>query len=455
MKSKILMTTALVSLAFASSASALDQTVGTKGNLNVTVGGAIDFRASSFKQSAKFADGKKRVENYDKRSATGFAVNKNLRFDIEGQSDMGLTYGGAMQLEDKVMADADGHYEIFDPKKAYIFVESNMGKIILGMTEGPANSMKHDTGKWAAATGGSSGGDWTYRFAGEDTDNRGANSPGYSATTLKGHYLESATLYMDNGSDKKHANKIVYMTPKFNGLNFGISYAPDLDGHGATQEGTKKFANNTKESKNNGAANLVAPMFSNKFVDVIEVGLAYDQKFGDFGVNASAVGITGQAKKLANRPENTDTATVNDVGGTTRYKNLKGFALGLGADYQGLVGSVSYGSLGNSLIKSKFTDAEKEEKENKGTNTRYWDFGIGYNNGPVGLSLTYLNTERWKNTVKALSFGAQYQLAPGLTPYAEYTVATYASKKHSTGANKDKKDKNSGNVLYIGTALRF
>ena len=426
------MTTALAGLML-NPAYALDKAVGIKGNLSVDVGGTIDLRASSFKQKKT----KTLVTNEDKKANWVFATNKDLSFNIEGMSDMGMTYGGMLRLEDKIRTDSGNNmFEVFDAKKGYVFVESNMGKVMLGMVEGATTNLKVDSSKIAAATGGVNG-DHTYRYYGEKTQDGGANSPGVSTTTLRGRYLEGATLFVDNSSDKKNANKFVYMTPKFNGIQAAVSYAPDMGAHGARQDGKNKLTTNSTNT---------APIYSSDIKNLIEAGIMYDSKYNDLGVKGSIVGISGKTKKFANSRTAFNTTTT----GTTNYTDLAGYALGLGFEYNGATATLSYGDLGSSLIR-KLTAVEKANVENKKRKTTYWDAGLGYRNGPIGMSVSYLSTNRWDNTLKSVSFGVDYMLASGLTPYAEYTTAEYKSKKDAASVRV----KNTGNVFYIGTALKF
>ena len=77
-------------------------------------------------------------------------------------------------------------------------------------------------------------------------------------------------------------------------------------------------------------------------------------------------------------------------------------------------------------------------------------------NGPMSTSLTYLNGKKAsKNddngTVKTqiVSLGADYEVAPGLTPFAEVSMVTVKP------GNKDLNDKNKATVFMIGTKLKF
>src|SRR6202042_2613485 len=75
-------------------------------------------------------------------------------------------------------------------------------------------------------------------------------------------------------------------------------------------------------------------------------------------------------------------------------------------------GNFSYGaSYGN--VKG-FTSREVDGNRQ---NTNLYSTAIGYTQGPVGVSLSYLLTDAHKTKVDAVTVGTDYKLAPGLVPY--------------------------------------
>ena len=78
----------------------------------------------------------------------------------------------------------------------------------------------------------------------------------------------------------------------------------------------------------------------------------------------------------------------------------------------------------------------------------YWTLGAAYESGPFGLSVTYLDSERADNELQNLVIGADYALAPGLTPYAEVSFFDADVSGTTVGDNE-------GSVFLLGTTLNF
>ncbi len=90
------------------------------------------------------------------------------------------------------------------------------------------------------------------------------------------------------------------------------------------------------------------------------------------------------------------------------------------------------------------------------TSASYWTAGVGYEFGPFGTSVTYMEStvEHQGGATVAdkefsnLSIGADYKLAPGLVPYVE---VSFFDTDDNVAASVD----NSGTVFIVGTELNF
>ena len=81
--------------------------------------------------------------------------------------------------------------------------------------------------------------------------------------------------------------------------------------------------------------------------------------------------------------------------------------------------------------------------------------GIAYTQGPAGISLTYLNTNNYKNKLQAITLGTEYKLAEGLLPYAEINFVQ--AKGNSLLPIKDSLQKHThkATVFILGLKLSF
>ena len=78
--------------------------------------------------------------------------------------------------------------------------------------------------------------------------------------------------------------------------------------------------------------------------------------------------------------------------------------------------------------------------------SNFWTLGASYEQGPAGISITYMDSEFANNDFNNLVVGADYQLAPGMVPYIE---VNFFDLDPSGSASND------GTVLLVGTELTF
>jgi len=203
-------------------------------------------------------------------------------------------------------------------------------------------------------------------------------------------------LPMSHNEATENATKINYYTPRFSGFQLGASYTPDSGDKGQT---VARSDNTLGQAQ-----------------DVFTGGINYANEFSGVGVALSATGEIG----------NSESSLLEDLGA---------YALGAKLSYMGWSLAGSYGNWSDSLNVNN-ADAD------------YWTAGLAYDGGPFGASVTYLNSEFGNNDFENWSIGADYKLAPGLTPYAE--VNFYEQDASSTLIPD-----NDGTTVLIGTELAF
>ncbi len=401
MKKFLLGTTALISMSAASAALAggshapAAATPANTGGLTVMVGGNINVQ-SVFRQE----DGEVIGDN----ARNGIIRNDtHLNFTAAGSTD-DFDYGAVIELA----ADngSDKNSEV-GGTKTYLYVENDAaGRFEAGQNVGASDTLEVDASRIARGTGGVDG-DWVYNLIG---------------TT--GTYITTPNLPTGNeDTDAGNANKITYYTPRFSGLQFGVSYTPDTG--------------------NRGSASTITTDAGTNYSNVFAGGLNFESDIADgVGIMASAVGEFGEGESGTGTLVTTD--DVND---------LNAYSLGLGVEFEGFSVAGNWADLGDSGLDSTPVAAASD-------NQSYWTLGAAYENGPYGVSVTYLEstqsnalaasaTQTGENELSNLVVGADYQMAPGLVPYVEASFFDF--ENGSSTATDD----NSGNVVIVGANLAF
>jgi predicted porin len=295
----------------------------------------------------------------------------------------------------------------------------------MGSNVGADGTMRVDASSVARATGGING-DWSYFANAGDQYLAGAHLPlGYGALTNG----TTAIANFTGDHTQENLNKITYYTPRFSGFQLGVSYLPDQNNRG---QGTGTAVGVSPNPFGPDRTDTKAGMSDNIFTG----GVSYDNKFGDVGVALAATGIIGNAQ-------------------VSTYEDLAAWNVGAKFTYMGFSLAGSYGDWADS----------NTLKADNADDSDYWTVGGGYEYGPFGVSVSYLNSSfdcglatdtvgptancsaAGTNDFDNIVFGADYKLAPGLTPYAE--VSWY--DQDSVSADLD----NKGIVGIIGTQLNF
>ncbi len=326
--------------------------------------------------------------------AGAFRSDNVVTLRVAGKSDAGLGYGAGIDLAADTSDNADSAGT--NAERTFVYVDGKWGKLQGGSDLGVTKTMKIDASSIARATGGVDG-DFTYFM-----------------TSSTGRTIATPDLYLDYGTasgvqlgdeSSQVINKLSYYTPRFSGFQAGVSYLFDTTGSDRGQLLSR--ADNTSGEAEN----------------VILGAINYEGKFQNVGV---AVGATGEWG-------NAEANTQND---------LRTYQLGAKVNYMGFSVAGSYANLGDSL-QTKATGSD--------SSTRFWTVGAAYETGPFGASVTYLDSQvdggATHNDFTNLSFGVDYKVAAGLTPYAEVNVV----KLDPTGTAND----NDATVVIVGTQLAF
>lgn len=322
----------------------------------------------------------------------GFRNDNEVSVRVDGKTDAGLGYGAVIDLEADITGDNDN--EGTNAARTFTYLEGGWGRVELGGNKSASSTMRVDASTLAVATGGING-DW----------NNFVNPTGTTVIAGGGAFVTSSELEGEHGSvfsigdeTTYNASKLTYYSPRWSGFQVGASYTPDISARGQAAVRTGVVASN-----------------------VWDLGLGYETQFDD----ATKLALSG-------------TYSIGD--GAAGGDDLEGFNVGALLGIWGFNFAGSYG---------EWTDIAQGGVA--GDDADYWTAGVGYDMGAIGLSATYLDstldTGAGDSEFSNLVLGADYKLAPGLTPYAEVALYDF----DGVGAASD----NEGTSVIVGTQLAF
>jgi hypothetical protein len=406
-----------------------------KGKVDVQYGGTdsrADFRhpidSNALPQYNNDATNEYQGKEYGVEFYNEHALVTNGEIAIEAAKTLGESkYGAGLVMNANPSPTSSGNMN--PASKAFLFVENGMGRLEAGSLDGVSHSMSSSADRIAKATGGIDGDFANWMTVGAYSD---GTLPANKNVILNDLFITTPGLPYATQFSKK-ANKVNLLSQRINGFQVGLGFTRDTTAQGTTYA--------TLDFKGTGYKN------------VIEGGLSYEAKMGDNSVTLTAVGQMGSA-----RPYYKDSNT------SIALKDLGAWEIGGKVRMDKITVAASYGDWDKSG-----TDLANTEKKK----ANYWTAGAAYNHKDLGVSLTYMASERQggfaasaydyivaKNTAtansynnasneyQALSFGAEYHLMPGLTPYAEVTGFEYKSTLTDVKLNK-------GAVFLGGIKLHF
>lgn len=287
-----------------------------------------------------------------------------------------------------VTGDTNTKYSV---RENYLSFKSETGTLLLGNTAGVEDRMSFGARDTQVGTGGIDG-----------NFNRMVYTPyGITTSVEQGYY-----------GDTGDATKISYLTPRWEGVQAGISYIPD--------------------GKHEGEAKLTTGMDPEAVMPTpferaaVAAGINYVQSFNDdLQLSLSLTGRTGKV-----RPERPFAAPNQSL---LRY-STKVWAVGGVLEYKGLQLGLQYVCNGNS---AQFV--ANRQAVNPGQpglpNMDYvasqaraadvFDVGLGYTHGKMQYSVGWLTSSRktgfagYKATANVVAAGVQYTITDGFVGYIE------------------------------------
>jgi hypothetical protein len=371
MRNILLTTTALVTL-FTGVAAAHEATIKDSEGLSVSFGGSLEGQAATRSQASKYTTNAQGIEQ-------GITpANRNVAFDtiaaihasVKNKTAEGTTYGAQVGVLTTTQSQQPAGSSALD--RTFLFIQNDeVGKFEFGSNNGVASTMRTGADSIARATGGIDG-DWSNFVVLANANNQQFIT---APTTYLTNYQNSG-VQLFNGDEK--SRKVNYYTPEYKGFQAGFTYTPDVRNSG--QDDISLLNGSTASGYN-------LPTGKNAF----SAGLSWKGEFDkNQSLKVSAVGETSTVRKAS-----TDT--------NTYYKNESAI-FGAKYAYEDFSVAASYGNQGKSGF-AKGVDV-------KGGS--FWSLGTAYVQGPVGASLTYMNSTLNTNKLNLVSLGLDYQVAPGL-----------------------------------------
>lgn len=302
----------------------------------VGVSAFAQFHVSALDQDLSAPAG---AQDYD------FTTNTEVNFHGSTELDNGLTFGFQVQLE----SDSGGGGGIDEND---IWVSGSFGKVVFGNQDGAADSMMVQGSNVGIEFG-------------------GIGNPTFTGlTTIDNNARTSSDL-----NESSDAIKITYYTPRFSGIQAGISFAPDLDSGDSSEGGADAW--------DGGPGTALEQFF--------EFGLNYSETINGVGIDAGLVGIVADSPSGADRT---------------------GVGAGLKLSFSGF--SVAAG----------YAQTEDDGAGNLDVNT--FDVGVGYSTGPWTVAFGAVWSEDDGSGDEWELYGANvaYSVGPGLAVYATVSAGT-------------------------------
>ncbi len=432
-----------------------------------------------------------------------FTNEAEIHIKVAGINEFGMKYGAVVELE--ANASVAARNEGFNADKAFIFTESNVGRVELGNNSAVNHRMKVGPETFARGAGGINGkyleyinlpmlSDSTqvvnaggtaigncngFRVAADGTITQSGSdcskiklprfilipeSPITHGGYAKGFYnRDTDNDYDTSGADASFgfnknktsnqvrdgqfgdltdASKVSYYTPRMSGWQLGVSLTPDTG--------------------NSGTSATISGDNSGDIKQAVSYGVNYSDNFGNLGFAMSATGEMGKFEQ-------------NSAAAIQR-NNLQAYDAGFMVTYLGATFGASYGNWGKSLQpKSGIYSCDYDSSlpiasqdctagtATKFSDAKYYTAGAAYQFGPFAASVTYLDSDFQKNTYNALSFGVDYKMAKGFMPYLEVTKYDFKSNQpkasdvdqSTVSDNQRQLQDNNGYVVLAGLLFSF
>lgn len=379
----------------------------------------------------------------------------------------------------------------------FLFAENDFGKFELGNNQAVNQKMKYGPARFARGSGGINGKYLQYVNLPMLANSNSINSPlcdnlgSQSCSNIKlprfitlaqspiGHGGYAKSFYrrgVNNNFDINHrdynaysrsnfrafkddsydgledATKISYYSPKINGFQIGLSYAPD-------------------SSQNGLSSNTALDLDYIRLKNIFAIGLNYIEDFDNLAVAFSAT-----AEKAKYHQNNNNLFLNNSSIDPIKRNDLMAYDLGFALSYFGFKLGASWGNWNKSLqpktgiysceyqLNIDISSQDCTENNKKFRNPYYYTLGLAYQISGLSASISSIKSNFQNNIFNAYSFGIDYKYSKNLLPYLEITKFAFKVDQpqasniinQATLDNKSRQLKNNyGNIFLIGILYSF
>jgi hypothetical protein len=349
-----------------------------------------------------------------------FQLETEIVVRADGKADNGLLYGTKVELQ-------NGAGTGMSTDEASVYVAGFWGRVEMGDFDGAADALAI----YAPLVG-------VEGIDGDYADFISTNNVTFAGKT--GTFELGRQPWGGGGvkaPDSSDSTKIMYLTPRFAGVQAGFSYTPE----------------NGDE-----AQNVVGLKNTSGYSDFLEYGINYTGEFSGVTVAASATGTSGNGKgdnrstSTSNTIINGVTSTITTNTGSVALKDFSAWQIGAQVGYAGFKIGGGYVDAENFNVPVR-TDSGDQHA---------WNAGISYTMGPATVGLSYLEAEGFKRTpgtyaeqYQAYGVSGAYTLAPGLLLQSDLMYVEEDLQRTATSTLATDKVNVDGYVWLISTRVNF
>jgi Gram-negative porin len=399
------------------------------GTVVIRLNGKVEVDVGAFFSPLNTGVNANGTPNGFKANPVGVASYMRLYPGLDGMAANGVRYGASIELRENFQAgnatnfgttgagatspSANSSLETVFVRRAFTYLASDQAGIVrLGQTDGVIGLFDNcifTSACWDAGVGNFNGG-----------PNQGFGAQGAAVPFV---WLAQAGAEYDN-------NKIVYLSPQFFGLDFGVQYAPSM---GNMDQGGGLGAGCNQAGPT--CINVTSGNDSTRWYNQVGVGLRFMQNFGpvDFkvygfwetagkeNITTSAFATTAQARVGAALPGLRGNAATVGSANNVAYDNLNFYKAGAAITAFNFTAAIDY--IGGAV------NGQLNMRPSGGANENAILTGLTYANGPItlGAEIGMVDSQGDARLVGLsqrheyeIAFGGNYKLAPGVQLVGEY-----------------------------------